>query len=207
MEVEFSLMPQDFKAFLVHCQKRSAAQTAWIPKTNQIWLIVLAFLIAWIILGQPGVATFAEVIGYIVPGIVGAALGAFGTAAFLGRKHNLAVPSPQEYLDDPRQRHLFEPRRVIISADGFGLEAAKFRTYSQWSLIHELDAVEDYAFFWTGPTEAYLVPGRAFRDQQEFEDFVALARRYQQGQASPQSDAITTSRPVASQDGLHGDSP
>jgi hypothetical protein len=64
-------------------------------------------------------------------------------------------------------------------------------------VVWHIGTTGSHVFLYTATAIAFVVPHRAFRDRQHLNDFVALARQYQQGPRStgiiadlPQSTAI-----------------
>jgi hypothetical protein len=207
MEVEFSLTLQDCQAFVLHGQKKPAARAGGRWRRESIWILLFVALAGWIVLGQPGQPNVARFVEVIYPGVIGAALGAYAVSLLYARHNRFLFQNQKEYIEDPRNRWFFDPRRVTVSPEGYTSVSGVQRFFNCWSIIHEIEATAEYAFFWTNTDSAYIIPARAFRSHQEFEDFVALARRYQQGWDGRPSQAITTDRAVPSTDIFRPDSP
>jgi hypothetical protein len=101
----------------------------------------------------------------------------------------------KQYRTDKRNQWIFETSRMTISPEGICV-ASQCKTITlRWSIIWHIGMTRTHAFFFETSTSAYVIPRRAFRENQQFEDFVRLAREYQQG---PTATGIITSLPPES---------
>jgi hypothetical protein len=205
MEVEFNLTLKDALAFAQHCQQKTAGRQKLIG--NWIWYVILIVLIGWILFSDPKNRSFARALDFLLPGFMGAVLGVIGTGLFFIRWYKISVQGVQQSLNDPRNQSIFERKRLTISADGLTLETRMVREFDHWGAFLEIEAAPTYIYFWIGSNSAHVIPATAFRDHKEIEDFVALARRYYEGQNRARSEAITTGQPAPSTDFIRRDSP
>jgi hypothetical protein len=206
MEVEFGLTPQEFQAFSRHAYNKPVARKRW-PEKKRLFFAIFALLTGVIVFTSHDKPGFEKFLDLAFPGVLGMGLGMSVLALLLGLRNRLTFQTTQDYLDDPRNQWLFDPMRITISPDGCSTESRVRRAFDSWSIVYEIEATADYAFFWTSTTGGQIIPARAFRDRQEFEDFVALARRYHQSLHARKSEAITSAPPVPSQDIFRRDSP
>jgi hypothetical protein len=119
-------------------------------------------------------------------------------------KKKIILVNSNRFRDDPRNRWFFGPHRIRIDPEGVTIIFPVQQLQIAWAGICQIDATEKRIAFWTTTRSGHVVPRRAFRDEQHFEEFVGLARQYQQANGqqtrkhtgiiaglSPQSDAFT----------------
>jgi hypothetical protein len=89
---------------------------------------------------------------------------------------------------------------LTLSPEGITETGSQSVTTHRWPKIWHIGETRDHVFFFLSLDTAFVVPRRAFRDQQHFEEFVALARQYQQGrgQQAPKPTGIIASLPPQS---------
>jgi hypothetical protein len=104
------------------------------------------------------------------------------------------------FRDDPRNRWLFGPHRIRLEPERVLLFSPVHQLQIAWKGICQIDVTENWVAFWTTTRSGHAVPRRAFRDEQHFEEFLALARQYQQGrgQQEPKPTEIITGLPPRS---------
>ena len=185
MEVEYNLTPEDVQAFVRVQQQRQKVQKVLVG-SRWTWVVLFCLLLSAFALSDGIGASLL----WLVLGVI---LGALGMLVVVIRLNKVAAQSQDEYLKDPRNQWVFATQRVTISPEGFAESSWFGRTVQRWEVIWDIAVTADHAFFWISTRAAHVVPRHAFRDQQQFEEFVALARRYQQG--APTSTAITATPP------------
>ena len=149
---------------------------------------------------EPTRLGFLFFVAFLSGGLSGAAAMLF-LFVWMGK---FAGKSPHDLYTDEHSRWIFALRRLTISPEGITIIAAHEQVIISWATVWKITATEDHAFLYTTADAAQIVPRRAFRDQQHFEEFLALARQYQQGPGlqvqkptgiitglPPQSDAFT----------------
>jgi hypothetical protein len=191
VEVEFNLMPEDFLAFVRFRQRRRNPR----PAARWPWALLLGLLVLMFFANF-----FADMArrGTRADGFIpGLGLGALVIAALWALVKGIVVRSQKQVLQDARNQWVFATRRVTLSLEGLSITSWPFRVSYRWEVIWDIGVTGDHAFFFVTSTEATPVPRRAFRDQQHFQEFVALARRYQQGAAPPAGimDALPAEAP------------
>jgi hypothetical protein len=201
MEVVFSLTEKDLVAFAQYHKTQKDDRPNWrnrLSSRSLPWLCVLALLIVWILLQRPGwhqalipsIKSFAFgfVLGFLTLAIVYALLGKFANRSF------------SKLSQDERASWAFEPRRIAISPDGIKTSSDYVETVQRWPIVWKIGTTNEHVFFYFTPNEGLIVPRRAFRDQQHFQEFIALARQYQQGpyQPHPKPTGIVTGLPPES---------
>jgi hypothetical protein len=186
MEVEFSMTPDDVRAFYAHHKRMRAKER----QMGVLGNVVLAVVGAGMALAYQFVELPDRLNWLIVGGLCGLLLAVVGLAflaSWLVRRDN------KKYFTDPRNQWLFGRRIVRISPEGLTTRAEGHKESIEWSVIW-LNATSDYIFFQSTTRTGTPVPRRAFRDREHFEDFIALAREYHQGQSideGPRPTGIT----------------
>jgi hypothetical protein len=129
-----------------------------------------------------------------LPGVGLGALAALGVFLLLVV---LVLRSQKTLLKDPRNQWLFATRRISLSQEGLSIASWFARFFYRWEVVSDISLTPGHVFLFLTSTDAAVVPRRAFRDQHYFEEFVALARRYQQGAAPPAGirDALPAEAP------------
>ncbi|SRR5579884_111922 len=197
MELEYTLRSEDFRAFTRYYRKRLSGQTTF---SSSAVLGVVVIMLAW------GLALilatfFFEDKGVIVGMLIGW-LGAWLLQSWLQACINRSFFRAQ--CDDPRSEWAVRDVRVVISPDQLRTVARGVKTMYEWSRIWHIGITDKHVFLCISRNTAIIIPRRSFRDIQHFEEFVALARQYQQGRSQlapkptgiiaglpPQSDAFT----------------
>jgi hypothetical protein len=87
----------------------------------------------------------------------------------------------REFAGAEPNRWLFQPHRLRLTAQGVSVVGDGYQLHQCWPLVWKIEATPDYLFLYTTTVMAHIVPRRAFREGQHFDDFVTLARLYHQG--------------------------
>ncbi len=203
MEIEYTLHPEDFRAFERYHRKLRSAQTQ--PSLSAA-LGVLAIVIL-VGLGLMFAAFFFHGEGFIAfwMGLLSGWLGS-GFIQFwwqLCMKRSLH----KAQCEDPRSEWAIRDIRVILAPDEVRTISRASTSIYEWSRVWHIGATGKHVFLCITRTTATVVPRRAFRDQQHFEEFIALARQYQQGidHREPKSTGIITSLPPESNAAIRPD--
>jgi hypothetical protein len=187
VEVEFNLTPEDLQARVRFRRGRKAQPAARWP-----WLVLLGLLVLMFVFSnaKPG----APALGFL-PGM---GVGALAALALCILFVVLVLRSQNKALQDPRNQWLFATRRITLSPEELTITSWFARFSYRWEVIWDIGVTPDHVFLFLTSTDAAIVPRRAFRDEQQFEEFVALARRYQQGAAPPAGimDALPAESPA-----------
>lgn len=202
MEIEYNLTIKDLSALArplqekktrVSSARRSAAAAQW-P-----WFVILSLImVAWMVVNYPGRdRAFKGLTGFVAPFLMGMPLGAIGLGCVLVVMKKILLVDNNRFRDDPRNRWLFGPHRIQIEPERVTLISSVQQLQIAWAGICQIDATDNLIAFWTTTRSTHVVPRRAFRDQQHFEEFVALARQYQQGrgQQAPKPTGIIAGLP------------
>jgi hypothetical protein len=109
----------------------------------------------------------------------------------------LVLRSQKKTLKDARNQWLFATRRMALTPEEFSITSWFSRFYYRWEVVSDIAVTPGHVFLFLTSTDAAVVPRRAFRDQQHFEEFVALASRYREGAAPPAGvrDALPAEAP------------
>ncbi len=181
MEIEYGLTEQDLIAFQryharnpPHPQQRGGPTTALVGGLVFLLIITAALLVplsddptaAWWLLHVP----FA---------VLGAA------AMLLGLIVYARLTAPRQMARALAQGRNAEKllgwRRVAINAEAIRNTSEFAASTYLWHGIDAIGATPDHAFLYINTATAVIVPGRAFRDDRAFQDFVDAARDYYRG--------------------------
>jgi hypothetical protein len=144
-------------------------------------LLVLIFLLFNLAL-LPGedLPLFSALVGFILvlPLVGGLALWA----------HPSQLPRRvRAMLAKPHNRHLIGKKTLHIGPEGITVQSPHAETLLHWDMIEEIDETDDYVFFFYAQRSAMILPRRPFPSEEDYEDFMNLARRYFEGTESETS--------------------
>lgn len=75
---------------------------------------------------------------------------------------------------------LLQPQRVELAPEGLIQKTSFVSTRMLWSALEKIVLAPDHVFFYVLTMNAAVVPRRAFANDDEFHEFVALAQRYRE---------------------------
>lgn len=186
MEVEYSLTPEDLLALMRSRQRMNTR-----PASGWLWALLFGLLVVLYFLADAAPAFMPR--GFLP----GWGVGLFcGLALFL-LFAVLARRSQNNVLKDARNQWLFATRRITLSPEEFSIASWFARFSYRWEAVSDIRVTPGHVFLFITSTDAAVVPRRAFRDQDHFKEFVALARRYWEGAAAPAGvmDALPAEAP------------
>jgi hypothetical protein len=202
MEIEYTLLPEDLHAFARYHRKLPNVHTSF----SQLTLLgVVVIMTTW---GMSLLLTafFFKSDGVLVIGVLIGWLGAGSLQGWLQACTSRSIRRTE--CEDPRSEWAFQDLRVVLSPDGLHMLSRASASMYDWSRVWHLGVTEKHVFLCITRNKAIVIPRRVFRDQQHFEEFIALAGQYQQGCSHhlpkptgiiaglpPQSDAIA--RPLS----------
>jgi hypothetical protein len=192
MEIEYTLTMKELGASLQPLKEKHGKSTRIVIPSNAIWILVLVLLVAWYLTN--GRRTFAE---HAVSFWMGLLAGGGSVALLLFWSKRMLLLSNARFETDERNRWLFELQRMRLAPEELTITSAVQRISLAWAGVCQIDATEIGVIFWTTTRSAHIVPRRAFRDEAHFNEFVSLAREYQEGrgQPTPRPTGIITSLP------------
>jgi len=179
MEVEYNLTLQDVKAFVRYHQKHGPKAKPYIVTrlvgiALGVVIAILATLTGWLSSRPDG----QWMAGFCVGSIAGLIM-TFFLLALLAKL--LVIPNAIRLYDREECRWFLAWRRLRITSDGFEITNEFEQLWFSWSVVWLIDSTDEYVYFYTTLIHAHIVPRRAFRDQQHFEEFIDLACRYHKG--------------------------
>jgi hypothetical protein len=194
MEIEYDLRLEDIEAFARFQLKHG-------PKLKPrlfVQLIGLALAVAIVGLGllagllseQPNTLWMSGFCGGAIAGI----LTTFILLAFLQKK--LVVQQTSRLYNTEESRWHLAWRRLKITVDGFETTNDVEQLRYNWCVLSVIDSTDNHAFFYTALHQAHIIPRRAFRDRQHFEEFIDLACRYHKGLAPRELTEILDALPA-----------
>ncbi len=171
MEVEYYITPEDASAFWRYHQENSPALRRSRFQTS----IVVALMSGALILilrrsSEPGV---------IVEALIFATIG-FLFVRFMAPaiSQPLNTLSMRRAMAEGKNRAVFGKRRLILQPEGMTTISDVEASQLKWIGVERIAVADRYAYFYTSANAAIPVPRSAFRDDQEFNQFVETARRY-----------------------------
>lgn len=91
-------------------------------------------------------------------------------------------PQDSEVVDgmisEGPNRGLFGHHRVTISPEDVTDFSDNSQTTTTWRGIDKIRAGDQHAYIYTNALAAIIVPGRAFTNRSDFEEFLRVAREY-----------------------------
>lgn len=197
MEIEFTLKPEDFiAAERYHKKRRSVERLSF----RDIILVCIVFV--GIILGL-GLWLPAFLFGAaaLLPSFIGLLVGMFvGMLLLTWRQALINRSSLKALFEDPRNDWTVRDIRIVLTANEMRMVARGSTRTLEWSRVWRINKTDKHIFIYIMRDSAIAIPRRAFRDEQHFEEFIALARQYQQerGQQVPKATGIITALPPQS---------
>jgi hypothetical protein len=194
VEAEFDVTLEDLHALARFQDTRRQAGrrrpgSAWVRSAVRFGLAVLVVVLALLI----GLGPWALLGGLLL----GALLTAFALLLLVAWLRADYLLQPAMFFDDPRNQWLLATRRVTLTPEEVVITSRHFRDAYPWGVVWDVAATADHVFLLTTTKDGLLIPRRAFRDRQHFEEFVALARRYQAGASTSAAITATPPRPTA----------
>jgi hypothetical protein len=180
MEVEYSLTAEDLEAFgRYHLKKGSQSEEKSRPWIT--WIaggMVLLLVASWSSSNDTRHLRWAWF-------IMGFAMGGSSVVALVVWMRKAATNSIKALYTDEHSRWMFASRRLKIIPESIAIISEYQQSFQKWSVVWKIALAEEHLFLYESMNSAIIVPRRAFRDQQHFEEFIALARQYQQGGRRP----------------------
>lgn len=206
MEIEYSLNPGDLPAFTRYHRKLGSVRTA--PSLSAVLgVVIIAMLIVGLGLLLPAFLFDGE---GLVAAWMGLAIGYFGILliqrwwqACMNRSIHKA------HCEDPRSEWTVRDVQVVLSSNQVRTVARGATSVYEWSRVWHIGETDKHVFLCITRNTAIIIPRRAFRDNQHFEEFISLARQYRQdrGQQAPKPTSIITSLPPQSDAFTRPDAP
>ncbi len=200
MEVEFDLTPEDYQAFARYHRKlrRVPTKHLLIAIAGCLGILVMTVGGGLFLLGPLGVYRVLGVnrgegvlslyVGLLF-GWVGASLAQRWWQGRVYRGIWIAA------CQDPRSEWASRDVRVILSPDQLCTATRVSTDTYRWPVVWRIVVTPDHAFLYLTGEMAILIPRRAFRDAPQFEEFIALARQYQQGPGEKSTGIVATLPP------------
>lgn len=137
----------------------------------------------------------------LLPSLMGYFVGLLGAGLLFRCRQALMIRSfHKAQCEDPRSEWAFRDVRVVLSSNQLRRVARGATCVYEWSRVWHIDETDKLVSLWVTRDSAIIIPRRAFRDDRHFEEFIALARQYQQerGQRAPKPIGIITALPPQS---------
>lgn len=99
-------------------------------------------------------------------------------------------------------------RRLSITPESITFTGKLITASALWEAVEQIAVTDDYAFFFTTRRTGFVLPARAFPDDEAFEEFVKTARQYRKAAAhSPDGDAPPRKRSPVEETGFTAEEP
>jgi hypothetical protein len=185
MEIAFTLTAEDLVAFQLHHYAQDARARGWKRFLTLYWGAVVFFGLSCIVqVGKllAGIDAWADLL--VTFGIVATLL----TLRWWLWNPGALRRATRKQIDaaDPKSRSYYE-QQVRLTAEGIVLATPLATTLTDWAAVEKIDLADRHAFIYIAPTEAYVIPERAFRNEGEFHAFVDQARAFHE--AAPRAAA------------------
>jgi hypothetical protein len=182
MDVEFQLTPEDLPAFARYHQQLLPEKNQAVPQW--FWGVLLVLFVGFMICAYRWGIRQSEFVGFLMGGFVAVLWIMF----LLLWRYKAALQRQKRLQADERNhyQYQYEVKRLTLSPEGITVTGSQSISTNRWPMIWHVGNTSDYAFFYVSLESAIVVPRRAFRDEQHFEEFIALARQYQQEAAQPE---------------------
>jgi hypothetical protein len=168
MEIEFSLIPEDFVAFGRHQVAQQANRRIF------LYLGILLLIVVVLILR---IALFVRQAGTTI-GLIAAVIAISAGFIFYLNMHRIDTRAVKRQLALGKNANVLEPRRISISADGISNSSAHSAGMTMWTGVDKIAVTKDHAFIYVNTSAAIILPRRAFASDHDFTDFVETAQRY-----------------------------
>ncbi|HEY7327409.1 MAG TPA: YcxB family protein [Gemmataceae bacterium] len=208
MEIEYELTAADMAAFL-------RFQTKHRPKGKQLPLVyVLRIVLApvpLIIAGLYGWFYWQPRGAWLSGCCAGVIIGFLSIIVFQGwlQAKTLIPNAIRFYWDRDESRWYFARRCLRIGASGIEMKNEVQHLRYSWSIVWMIGSTDKHIFLCIARSTAIIIPRRVFSDAACSEEFLALARQYQQGreQQSAKPTGIIAGLPPQSGAFTHPDIP
>jgi hypothetical protein len=190
MEIEYTLLPEDLQAFAQYHRK--------VPG-GQLPITLVDALVAVVILALSGGLSLLLAGVFDSGGMfVGTIIGWFGAAFFADWWQRCKTRSLfKTQCEDQHSSWAVRDVRAVISPDQLRIIARGVTASYHWFVVWHIGLTRKHVFLCITRVNAITIPRRAFRDTAHCEEFVALARQYQQDcrEQKPKPTGIITSLP------------
>jgi hypothetical protein len=89
----------------------------------------------------------------------------------------------RKQLDEEWSKKLGGWRRLSISPESISFTGKLMTASALWEAVEQIAVTEDHAFFFTTRRTGFVLPARAFPDEEAFREFVKTARYYRRAAA------------------------
>jgi len=183
MEVEYTLTPEDNRAFRDYTLRRDEARSG--RPLMFVWgMLVPGLFVLFLVPTQMFERDLLYALG---GGLLFGSFWLFGLALWKSRG------DARRFDNNPHNHWLFGKHRMTLSAKGVTVITDYRTTTDQWPIVWHIGKTAKHALFFITTLNAHVVPRGAFRDDEHFEEFIAFARQYQE---AAQSEVILDALPA-----------
>ncbi|HXX95274.1 MAG TPA: YcxB family protein [Planctomycetota bacterium] len=173
MQIEFDFTKEDRVAFNVYHLEHSPThrRNRWTSLlwASAVWVVLWGVLVATN--ESPGRAAralwpllmFVPVYAFIYPP--------------LRRRHARRIID--RILDEGQNRAVLGRKRVTMTSVDLTAGDDMKSTTARWDAVERIEVTEAYAYIYISGSEAVILPRRAFPTDDEFQDWIEIARKYQ----------------------------
>jgi YcxB-like protein len=194
MEVEFVLRPDDVMAFHDYLWAHPPKQARTLAASGLSWgLVLISGLLSlcsayWLLQGDYSFITVYPPVLFLMALLL--------RLSWRSRSRWIVRRNLARKVD--KNAKLLGWQRLALTPEALAASSEHSTTTLAWAAIEKIVITEKHALIFDSPTTAYVVPRRAFADEDEFREFVATARDYRDAppekskpSRKPNSDADT----------------
>jgi hypothetical protein len=82
-------------------------------------------------------------------------------------------------------RRFLGPRHLTLAPEGLKAADGDSASFHDWAGIERLVVTDDYFFIFISTITGHVIPRRVFADEDDFQEFVRMARQYHERAAEP----------------------
>jgi hypothetical protein len=166
MNVEYDLLPEDIFAFH-HFQSYGTDRTSTGRKV--FWSVMAVICIGLLVVLFLATQSWQAGLAMIIPLVF------VLTALFRDRIAHYQI---NQMLRKEQNAKWLGFRSLTIAPENLNITTELSANCILWSGVHKIKSTDDYAYLYTSSSEAIVIPTRAFRNDKEFDQFVAKAIEY-----------------------------
>jgi hypothetical protein len=169
MRIDFDLTKEDYIAFSVHHMKNSPTiKKSLFIQRYILSLIFIAF--AFIMANITEVPLKFWILAYIAIYIVWVI---YYPKYFMSS----TVKRIRKMINEGKNNGIFGPYSLTLTEDGIEESNQSGESRVTWGSIEKMEESEEHIFIYTSVINAYVVPVRAFADDEQRKEFTRLIRR------------------------------
>jgi hypothetical protein len=179
LKVEFNLTKDDYIAFNMYYLENSATikRTLFIHR----YFVSLVFLVLPFLLAAVSDVPF--MIWLVLYGL------AFILWIIFYPRYFMSITKKRiiKMIDEGKNSHMFGFRSITLTETGVEETKEHGESKTAWSSIEKVEELQDYLYIFVGSLNAYIVPDRAFDNDEQKNEFLQILR----GNIAPAASIIS----------------